>query len=183
MIWKNYILSALCLAVQTCLATNATVVVNYNGKVLDEPGQLVNIPESHNTPTFGLTQLPPSTGPFVLIMVDQGKSDILHLIQSDLHLSPQEITVADTSYYSLSSQSKPDAKYIAPTPLLPPKVHKYVELLFVQPEGFKIPRKFKKYMPGLVPNRLNFPLDEFVEETGLGESVAESYFNEKQVLT
>lgn len=67
------------------------------------------------------------------------------------------------------------AVYGPPTPPdhLP---HRYVELLFKQPENFSLPKRFERFLEPNIPARLYFNVTELVTEARLGDLVAANYF-------
>ena len=51
--------------------------------------------------------------------------------------------------------------------------HRYIQYLFAQPAGFKIPAPFAGYSAA---NRSNFNITKFIDAAGLGKPVAANYF-------
>ena len=92
--------------------------------------------------------------------------------------------VANLSLHDDSS-SRTIAKYIAPMPD-GSSPHNYTLLLFKQPEDFSISPSFNSYFafnPRNVLNRVNFPLQQFIAQTGLGKPVAANWFQEASTST
>lgn len=92
--------------------------------------------------------------------------------------------VADLSLHNQSS-SQTIAKYIAPMPN-GDSPHNYTLLLFKQPSNFSVPSSFDSHFafnPQNVWNRVNFPLQQFIAQTGLGEPVAANWFQEGPTTT
>ncbi len=75
----------------------------------------------------------------------------------------------------------PEIKYVAPAPDQgEPGVHNYTLLVFEHPEGgFTLPEEYEGYAPQDGSYRTGFVLEQFVEDTGLGEPFAATYFTEK----
>lgn len=125
---------------------------------------------------FASANLPNTT--YVLIMIDPdvrfngSEVTILHWLAQDLILAPGNALHP----YTLVSANASNmiAPYIGPAPPaeLPPRAHKYVQLLYAQPENFNIPSSYSKVML----SRVGFALDGFVKEAGLKELVAGSWF-------
>lgn len=71
------------------------------------------------------------------------------------------------------------APYIGPQPPKNGPTHNYTLMLFSQPADFTIPAKYDSWLPlnlSDVYTRVNFPVVEFVRDTGLGQPVAATYF-------
>ncbi|KAL4912110.1 phosphatidylethanolamine-binding protein [Aspergillus aurantiobrunneus] len=110
-----------------------------------------------------------------------GSISTLHALETNLHLDVELTTGEDQLYSKLHGdpQNAPLAPYMGPNPPPGSPDHKYVQLLFKQPEeDFSIPGKYAHFLPQIPTSRLGFPLEQFVNETGLGEPVAGLYFEE-----
>ena len=72
------------------------------------------------------------------------------------------------------------AGYIEPQPPSGSPPHNYTLFLFEQPKEFKIPPKYDPYLATKKTplNRINFPLRQFLKETGLKKPVAANWFRE-----
>lgn len=66
------------------------------------------------------------------------------------------------------------APYYPPGPPaeLPPRAHRYIQLLFRQPANLSIPSKFSD----IIQKRVGFDAIQFIAETGLGPVLAANYF-------
>lgn len=100
-------------------------------------------------------------------------SPILHWIQPSLHPTPSN----DNTTTTLKANAPFIANWIGPEPPPGSGPHRYVFLLYEQPEGFEVQR----YAPGAgkemgIWGRVRFDLDGFEREVGLGEVVAVNYF-------
>lgn len=93
-------------------------------------------------------------------------SVILHTVVTDL-----------TTGTNSSSDAKVVASYIAPQPKS--GTHNYTLFLFDQPSNFSIPPTYETFVETTAQtplNRLNLPLESFINQTGLGAPVAANYF-------
>lgn len=98
--------------------------------------------------------------------------EVLHWLQQDLTNSH---TTTNSSLYALGAGNNTGfAPYVPPAPPaeLPPRAHRYIQLLFEQPTNFTIPSAFAT----VVLNRVGFDLVKFVAATGLGPVLAANYF-------
>ncbi|KAJ5577433.1 uncharacterized protein N7459_006397 [Penicillium hispanicum] len=71
--------------------------------------------------------------------------------------------------------SPSEAPYIAPQPP-PTSHHRYLYLLFVQPEGYQFPKCFSHIPPKTVEARGGFDIRQFMDAAGLDQPVALNYF-------
>lgn len=72
------------------------------------------------------------------------------------------------------------AEYVAPEPQ-GSSPHNYTLLLFKQPNNFTIPSRYDSWLPlnmSDVYTRLNFPLQSFLNQTGLDKPLAANWFRE-----
>jgi hypothetical protein len=113
-----------------------------------------------------------STGPYLLLMVDPDwnktspPSVILHTVVANL-----------TTNVNSTSKAKVIATYLGPEPKS--GTHNYTLFLFNQPSNFTIPPRYQSFVEtnDQTPlNRLNLPLETFINQTGLGAPVAANYF-------
>ncbi|KAJ5785819.1 PEBP-like protein [Penicillium pulvis] len=91
-----------------------------------------------------------------------------------LHTIVTNLTLANSSGDIL-------AKYVAPEPS-GTAPHNYTFLLFKQPNNFTVASIYDPYFPlnlSDVWNRVNFPLPQFLNSTGLDKPVAANWFQEK----
>ncbi|KAL1968460.1 hypothetical protein VTN77DRAFT_1989 [Rasamsonia byssochlamydoides] len=187
------LLSALLLPLSSCQTfpgflyqTGTQLVVDFNGTLVNYPGQSLLADQVQSAPTVGLKELPADDGPFLFVFIDptpygdNGTLDALHTIQTDLTLSSSLTHISNSSFYALTSAKPPVAPYIAPDPIVGPATHHYTQLLFRQPRNFSIPEEFRYALPLNLKNytnRLAFSLPKFVDAAGLGEPVAANYFD------
>ncbi|KAH0547610.1 hypothetical protein GP486_008425, partial [Trichoglossum hirsutum] len=115
-------------------------------------------------------------GKYVVIMIDidvninGNNTNLIHWIQGNFTAAPGST--------QLSSPSTIVAPYFAPNPP-PGQTHRYVEMLFNEPQGFSIPAPFTAFFANLtasVFNRIGFELDKFIDQSKLGNPVAANYF-------
>lgn len=108
-----------------------------------------------------------------------GSTSTLNLLHSGLKRDQELTQTDDYLFYIVRSKEAPEAKYLPPTPEEGSGVHNYTLLLFEQPEGgFALPEEYAKFLPNDASVRTGFMLEEFVEDTGLGEPFAATYFTE-----
>lgn len=96
-----------------------------------------------------------------------------------LHTIVTNLTLANSSSGDIL------AKYVAPEPS-GTAPHNYTLLLFKQPSNFTVASIYDPYFPlnlSDVWNRVNFPLPQFLNSTGLGKPVAANWFQEKSEST
>lgn len=95
---------------------------------------------------------------------------LLHWYEPDLILNPstRELDPA-------SCPLVPRAEYGGPSP---PNgtMHRYVELLFIQPEEYKFPEQYQRFLAPTIPARLGFNVSEFASDARLGGPIAANYF-------
>lgn len=125
--------------------------------------------------------------PYLLLMVDPSynktvpTNTALHTIEGNLTASrPLHARQSNNSEATaLVSSSPPIAPYAGPQPPKDDPSHNYTLLLFSQPKDFTIPAKYGSWLPLNLSNiytRVNFPVVDFVRDTGLGKPVAATYF-------
>lgn len=146
---------------------------------LYEINLIIALPAVPTQPILHTTNLQNNT--YVLLMIDPDAKfngttiEILHWLQQDLTLSRGNTTSNSTSSYTLTADFKSGlAPYVPPAPPaeLPPRAHRYIQLLFQQPSNFSIPTAFEE----VLQTRVGFDLGGFVEATGLGNVLAANYF-------
>ncbi|KAJ5536731.1 PEBP-like protein [Penicillium frequentans] len=92
-----------------------------------------------------------------------------------LHTIVTNLTLANSSSGNIL------AEYVAPEPS-GTAPHNYTFLLFKQPSNFTVASIYDPYFPlnlSDVWNRVNFPLPQFLNSTGLDQPVAANWFQEK----
>ena len=100
-------------------------------------------------------------------------SPILHWIQPSLHPAPSE----DGTTTILKANAPFIANWIGPEPPPGSSPHRYVFLLYEQPEEFEVHRYTSEGGKEMgIWGRVRFDLDGFAREIGLGEVVAANYF-------
>lgn len=113
-----------------------------------------------------------NTGPYLLLMVDPDwnkttpPSVVLHTIVANL-----------TTSLNNTGEGKAIATYISPQPSS--GTHNYTLFLFNQPSNFNIPARYATFMETNAEtplNRLNLPLESFINQTSLGAPIAANYF-------
>lgn len=136
--------------------------------------------------------------PYLLLMIDPDynktvpTSVVLHTIVGNLTASPHPFNASNqttkpgvnspafnTSFVPLHTSSPALAPYIHPLPQPGQPTHNYTLLLFRQPFDFSVPAAFQSFLPLNLSNvytRTNFPLLDFVRESGLRQPIASSWF-------
>ncbi|KAF7525983.1 hypothetical protein PCG10_004494 [Penicillium crustosum] len=166
------------------IATTATAVspgtVPPELTVIGEPSTLLNV--TYSTESFRISKDEPQphlddlglnrTDRYLLLMVDldwnktSPPSVIVHTVVANL-----------TTNINSTSKANIIATYIAPQPKS--GTHNYTLFLFKQPSNFSIPVHYESFMETTdqtLFNRLNLPLESFINQTGLGPPVAANYF-------
>ncbi|EKV06015.1 Phosphatidylethanolamine-binding protein PEBP [Penicillium digitatum] len=144
-----------------------------SSEVSFKPGDFLNTTVSKNAPKPHLQELGSSrTSRYLLLMVDPDwnqttpPSVIVHTVVANL-----------TRSINSSSKENVIATYVAPQPKS--GTHNYTLFLFNQPSNFNMPVYYESFMETTdqTPiNRLNLPLESFINQTGLGTPVAANYF-------
>lgn len=119
------------------------------------------------------------TGKYVFIMVDPSTN-----------ATDPTYPALHTLYVNVTADGAEDwtvlAPYINPEPT-PGPAHNYSFLLFEQPQAqFQVPSKYASFLPLNLSNlyaRVDFPLLDFINDTGLGKPVAGNWFRESVVTT
>ncbi|KAH7317808.1 phosphatidylethanolamine-binding protein [Rhexocercosporidium sp. MPI-PUGE-AT-0058] len=83
-------------------------------------------------------------------------------------------TMATNSMYTLTTKDTSPKAYVGPAPPAenPPYAHKYVEILYPQPAGFKVPST----QTSAISRGIGFNLTAFVSEAKLGSPVRANWF-------
>ena len=136
--------------------------------------------------------------PYLLLMIDPDYNKtvpanvVLHTMVGNLTASPHPFNASNqttepskispafnASFVPLHTISPALAPYIHPLPQPGQPTHNYTLLLFRQPFDFSVPAVFQSFLPLNLSNvytRTNFPLLDFVRETGLRQPIASSWF-------
>jgi len=132
-----------------------------------------------SAPEIGLSY--PINTTLLLIIIDPDtiisnrSTTILHFLQTNLTSSTSNCSASNSSIFvPLRTDTSPLSSYLAPAPQaeLPPRAHRYIQLLYEQPNNFSIPAEFED----VLKRRNGFSLDSFASLTGLGEVVAANWF-------
>ncbi|ODM19736.1 hypothetical protein SI65_04722 [Aspergillus cristatus] len=146
------------------------------------PGQFIPRGEAQSIPEITFTNTT-ANKTYLLVSIDLDGpfpsfsilSPILHWIQPSLHPTPSN----DGTITTLKANVPFIANWIGPEPPPGSGPHRYVFLLYEQPEGFE--GAAGKYRPEGgkemgIWGRVRFDLDGFEREVGLGKAVAANYF-------
>ncbi|SPO04397.1 uncharacterized protein DNG_07082 [Cephalotrichum gorgonifer] len=158
-------------------AVEANLAVIFEAGAVEEPGTSFTIAETAQLPTIGTAE--PLEGTYILLVVDISvpggaqRQKLLHGLISG-YTSAAEPNDAGIYVLETADPASP-ASYIGPgpPPENPPYAHSYVEVLFVQPDGWEAPAvDFSGF-----GNRFGIDVGKLIESYGLGEPVAANYFN------
>lgn len=131
-----------------------------------------------------------ATGTYLVILIDQDvlpegqneKVEFLHWFQPNLAESPDLLSgllrIHNSSDASnATSATLPSASYLAPTPPGGSGVHRYTFLLYSQPEDFRVPASYAAFFADVpdLSNRLPFDIEDFAEDSGLGQPIAANW--------
>jgi phosphatidylethanolamine-binding protein len=83
---------------------------------------------------------------------------------------------ADGTTTLSAGEIKPVAPYRGPGPPPPSAPHRYVFLLYEQPEGFDAEKFAPGGQPMSRPARMRYDYDAFAKEANLGPVIASTYF-------
>ncbi|KAJ5591915.1 PEBP-like protein [Penicillium hispanicum] len=145
------------------------------------PGKSISADDTKNRPQPNLTE----SGS----VIQHDQKYLFMMVDPDTNATdPASVglhTVVANLSQSTSSSEDVLAKYIAPEPS-GSSPHNYTLLLFKQPDGFAVPSLYNAaFALNLknVLNRVNFPLQQFLNETGLDKPVAANWFQEGKSTT
>ena len=105
---------------------------------------------------------------------DGSPREILHWLQPGVTSSQQSLQNG-TSVPLSTNNTAAIASYRGPAPPaeLPPRPHRYIQLLFAQPQDFTLPEAFSMFNS---QNRSGFDIARFATEANLGPVLAANYF-------
>lgn len=154
--------------------------VMFNATPVATPGQMLTKAATENQPRIALSSnLVDSTETYMLVMLDldlppvNGSTErrsLLHAMITDFKATQQQ--VAGSSMLLASTASGP-ASYIPPgPPATDTQAHRYVELLFEQPDDFNVQASdFTS-----VEDRLDFDIATFMTANDVDAPIAANYF-------
>jgi hypothetical protein len=100
--------------------------------------------------------------------------NLLHWLATDIDLSKSPLAIPTT----------PGAPYQRPNPPAGDSAHRYVFLLFAQPDGFSIPSKYSSIDPPTNSSaRIGFDLTAFAADTSLRAPLAANYITVQSALS
>jgi phosphatidylethanolamine-binding protein (PEBP) family uncharacterized protein len=148
------------------------LVVSLGGKEIKN-GELVPLAETKKVPTFALGQSSPinTSSKYIIVAIDPDApsranptvAQALHYMNTDF--SPMSGTATNIT----SSNDNETVKYMPPGPPKGSGEHRYVWLLYQQPQGFQA-----KDVP--TRNRTGFDVAKWAEENGLKPAVAGTFW-------
>nr|ANF07283.1 phosphatidylethanolamine-binding protein-like protein [Paecilomyces fulvus] len=154
-------------------SSNHELYLEYPGEISVFPGISLELSDTKCIPTLstlGLSRI--QTYIVFLIDIDvilePNATTILHWYQPDLKAQDLGSHLVNTTNNG--------AAYLGPHPPAG-NTHRYVFLLFQQPQGYTLPSCFSTIFPETVEARAGFNIDEFIEVAGLGDVVAANYVN------
>ncbi|KAG5645841.1 hypothetical protein DXG03_005183 [Asterophora parasitica] len=139
---------------------SALLTVNYAGVGAISPGQLLTKEESAPTPEVTVTPVNSTvalTGKYTITMVD---ADI---VGSDLSKGANHGKVSNASATAITA-------YAGPGPAAGSGPHRYVIILYQQPDSFKAPADLSEPIGVTL-----FDLNQYLKNSGLGPLVAATY--------
>ncbi|KAI9775204.1 MAG: hypothetical protein M1839_001392 [Geoglossum umbratile] len=154
-------------------STNTNLLVNFGNTQVQPPGIFLSQAATASEPAIAFSGA--GKRKYVVIMMDidvsfnGANTNLVHWIQGNFSVSGGS---------KLSSPQGPIAPYLGPSPP-PGENHRYVEMLFNEPQGFSIPASFTAIFANLtasVVNRIGFDLNKFISDSKLGNPVAGNYF-------
>jgi phosphatidylethanolamine-binding protein (PEBP) family uncharacterized protein len=157
-------------------SANATLDVYY-GTTYVSPGAMIKKSVTQKAPVIGATGTA-LTGKYLLALIDLDVPGALlggpaGSRLTNLHALLQDYTASGTTQNgtaTLTTKSTTPAAYQGPAPPSenPAHPHKYVFLLFKQPDNFAVPSSQKS----AVQQRMRFNITTFVKDAGLAAPVA-----------
>ncbi|KAJ5913378.1 PEBP-like protein [Penicillium tannophilum] len=142
-----------------------------------QPGLLMTANETKNEPEPNLKK----SGS----VIKKGQKYVFMMVDPDTNTTDPTSVALHTivTNLTLANSSSGDilAKYVAPEPS-GTAPHNYTFLLFKQPSNFTVASIYDPYFPlnlSDVWNRVNFPLPQFLNSTGLDKPIAANWFQEK----
>ncbi|KAI1775493.1 putative protease inhibitor [Hypoxylon cercidicola] len=159
------------------------------GKHADvQPGQFIPKADARAAPELSFASLSPDK-PYIILCVDLDApfpsfpvlGPVLHWLQPGAKATPIEVGGGGGGFSLKAAADEPFvANYAGPGPPPISSPHRYVFLVYEQPEGFdgkKLAPPDGKEM-GIGP-RVRFDVDKWVKESKVGLAVAVTYFNSK----
>ncbi|KAG4434614.1 hypothetical protein IFR05_009907 [Cadophora sp. M221] len=159
----------------------STLQVKFGSKSVT-PGLALTKAETAKIPTIG-TSDEALNGTYIFFMIDLdvpgslvggaagSRVTNLHCLLTGFTSS----TMATNSLYTLTTKDTSPKAYVGPAPPVenPPYAHKYVEILYPQPAGFKVPST----QTSAISKGIGFNLTTFVSEAKLGSPVRANWFS------
>ncbi|KAF9009126.1 PEBP-like protein [Hymenopellis radicata] len=132
-------------------------------------GEQVPINSTGTTPTFSLSGGHFGEGPFVVAAVDpDAPSPQNTSLASVRHFLGGNFTPLDDAF--LANSTSAVSEWVQPAPPAGSDPHRYVFLVFNQPEGFN-----DQTLVNASTSILGFNISSFAEEVGLGDPIAGTY--------
>ncbi|KAG9230517.1 phosphatidylethanolamine-binding protein [Amylocarpus encephaloides] len=161
-------------------AVDTELVVKFGSKTIT-PGQSLGKADTGRMPILGTNDTAlPGTYLFIFIDIDLpasfsntgARGVVLHGMITGFKSS----TMLKDGIYQLSTTATGPSSYFAPAPPAerPAWPHNYIQLLFLQPDGFKVPSNHQ----AAVNSRLNFNITAFMKDANLDAPVRANYFRQ-----
>ncbi|KAL2065761.1 hypothetical protein VTL71DRAFT_3431 [Oculimacula yallundae] len=158
----------------------STLQVKFGSKYVT-PGLSLTKAETAKVPTIGTSDAD-LNGTYIFFMIDLDVPGALvggpaGTRVTNLHCLLTGFTStskATNSIYTLSTKDTSPKAYVGPGPPAetPPYAHKYVELLYAQPAGFKVPST----QTSAISKGIGFNLTSFVVDAKLGTPLLANWF-------
>jgi len=155
--------------------------INFGANEIKEPGEKLSREVAASEPTVAYNSS--GNGKHLLVNIDLDApfssfsvlAPVLHWLVTDLTVSASKEGANGFSTLTAPEGSVPMAHWAGPGPPPGSAPHRYVFLLYEQPEGFSA----KEFVPegGMkLPGRMRFRFEEFEKKTGLGKPIAGNWF-------
>nr|QTE75999.1 ScyL1 [Scytalidium album] len=158
---------------------NQNLGITWPNNVSVTPGSPLLASDTSTQPSLSASiDLLKGDGEYLLVMLDpdvqfpqQPPTTILHWIQPSFQYNSTSFALTPTS----DPRNEGVASYAGPHPPAG-QIHRYILLLFIQPEEYTFPEDFERFLPADIPHRVDFDVTEFVKAAELAEPVAANYF-------
>ncbi len=163
----------------------ARLRIHFPEKTLVQPGESATVAEAKPDPTLFVSPdaLKSTSGKYIAASIDVDApfpsftifGPALHWLQTDLVVGAAD---AD-GWTALSTTAKPVARYAGPQPPKPSAAHRYVFMVWEQPEGMDVDKA--RTVLGLsnepgIPARMRWDQELCEKKLGLGQCLAANYF-------
>ncbi|KAF2816160.1 PEBP-like protein [Mytilinidion resinicola] len=153
------------------------LTVMFNSTVVSPAGKQLSKATTQSQPTIGVSGVAAGKT-FMFVMLDLDvpsktgpRQTLLHAMETGFKASTKR---AASSASMLTSSGKAPAPYIGPSPPAenPAFGHRYVQLLFAEPDNFAVPAS----QTAAVSKRIGFNITAFMKDAALAEPLAANFF-------